>query len=270
MAQNPTPEIYLSLLSGRRTVPHITGEECNNDVRSRLSDHPSPIGRDPDRLMDILDAIAAICIHKPKAGVFFVSLSVESNGATLYVASNKEVPLTVISHLYDVRVQLKKLKAVIQNSETSPDSNNSTSQANVELELQTMIYAHSYSKLRQRCLKRAPAILGQYHAIMKIICLEDISKTDADLLNGTYGLLRKIQDHLEQSETPPFGPPLDALIETIDLLSRGWRGHLRAVGNKGVLSQWENATRKSSLVSRIYHATCHNGGDSSFTSTFRC
>ena len=100
----------------------------------------------------------------------------ESNGATLYVASNKEVPLTVISHLYDVRVQLKKLEAVIQNSEKSPDPNNPPLQANAELELQTIIYAHSYYKIRRRCLKRAPAILGQYHAIMKSIYLTDISK----------------------------------------------------------------------------------------------
>ena len=178
MAQNPTPEIYLSLLSCRRTSPQISGEECNNDVGAPLSGHPFPIGRDPDRLTDILDAFAGICIHKPKAGVFFVSLYVESNGATLHVASNKEVPLTVISHLYDVGVQLKKLKAVIQNSEKSPDPNNPPLQANAELELQTIIYAHSLasSKIRRRSLKRAPAILGQYHAIMKSIYLTYISK----------------------------------------------------------------------------------------------
>jgi hypothetical protein len=43
MAQNPAPELYLSLLSGRYSnVSYISAEQRHNDVGCRLSGHPFP------------------------------------------------------------------------------------------------------------------------------------------------------------------------------------------------------------------------------------
>ena len=93
MVQNPTPELYLSLLSGRYgDVSHILIEQRHDDVGS----HPFP--NDPDRLMDLLDALAAICIRKEKTEVFFVSLAMDSTTATLYISSNTTVSATVTYH----------------------------------------------------------------------------------------------------------------------------------------------------------------------------
>jgi hypothetical protein len=169
MAQNTTPELYLSLLSGRYgDVSHISTEQRHNDVGSR---HPFP--NDPDRLMDLLDALAAICIRKEKTEVFFVSLAMDSNTATLYISSNTTVPAIVITHLRKVRGQLRELQAVVEfdpsippDSEPSPNPNNTQSRADRELDLQKTIYEYSYNKLRQRFLKRAPAILKEYDTIL--------------------------------------------------------------------------------------------------------
>jgi len=146
MAQNPTPELYLWLLSGQPEYDRVLGispEGCNNSFGSHLSGHPFP--NDLDRLMNTLDSLAAICIQKPKSEVFFVSLSVDLDGVTLSIASNKEVPIAVISHLYDVRVQLQKLKSILEldptiptDSETSPDPIVTPIRTSSALELQKM------------------------------------------------------------------------------------------------------------------------------------
>lgn len=114
-SQNTTPELYLSLLSGQHgDVSHLSTEQRHNDVGSRLSGHPFP--KDSDRLMDLLDAVAAVCIRKEKAEVFFVSLAMDPKAATLYVSSNESVPATVISHLHKIRGQLKELRKVVEPS----------------------------------------------------------------------------------------------------------------------------------------------------------
>jgi hypothetical protein len=63
--------------------------------------------------MDLLDALAAICIRKENGEVFFVSLAMDSDAATLYVSSNEPVPTTVISHLQKIRGQVKALKSLV-------------------------------------------------------------------------------------------------------------------------------------------------------------
>ena len=55
MAQNPTPELYLWLLSGQPEYDRVLGispEGCNNSFGSHLSGHPFP--NDLDRLMNHL------------------------------------------------------------------------------------------------------------------------------------------------------------------------------------------------------------------------
>ena len=261
MAQSPTPEFYLSLLSGRYgSVSRLSTEEGNNNVEARLAD-PHPFPKDPDQLTDLLDAFAAICIHEPKE-VFFVSLSVDPNGVKLYVAANEEVPVTVVSHLYDVRIRLQKLKAVVQtdssisaDSETSPNTNVTPLWTNAELELQKVIYTHSYNKLQRHFLKRAPAIIDEYHTIIKSLQSDNISDKYTKILDNTRPLLSRIRDLLEKKLSDLR---LIDLIETIDLLGEAWKEDLKDVGNgKGVLDKWENSIRKSGLAFRIYDSICH-------------
>ena len=174
-SQNTTPELYLSLLSGRHgDVSHLSTEG------SRLSGHPG-FPKDSDHLMDLLDALAAVCVRKEKGEVFFVSLAMDPKATTLYVSSNESVPATVISHLHKIWGQLKELRKVVEPSPSIPADNgtfsdpNKTSQSRTdgEFELQETIYEHSYSKLRLRFSKMAPAILAIYEATVKSLQAND-------------------------------------------------------------------------------------------------
>ena len=244
-SQTTTPELYLSLLSGRHgDVSHLSTEQRHNDVGPRLSGHPFP--NDPDGLMDLLDALAAVCIRKEKEQVFFVSLAMDQNAATLYVSSNESVPATVITHLHKIRGQLKELRKVLEpnpsipgDNEPSPDPNKSQARTAGELEIQKTIYEYSYSKLRLRFSKRAPAILAIYETAVKSLQAND---KDAKLLRVTYLTLRRIQGLL-QDDRPPLS--LTELIQTIDEMSGVWRGHLNATGNEDILTRWDNFVRES-------------------------
>lgn len=260
MAQKPTPELHLSLLSGRYgTVSRLSAEERNNNVETRLADHP--FLKDPDRLTDLLDALAAICVHKPK-DVFFVSMSMDPKGVKLFVASNEEVPLHVASLLYDVRIQLQKLKEVVQidpsipaNSETSPDPSVTPLRTNAELDLQKVIYTYSYSKLQRCFLKRAPVILDEYHAVVE--SLQNIEDEDTYHLEMTRTLLVRIRDHLLEPRELSDLPLID-LIETIDLLNETWQEDLKVVGNgHAVLVKWESSTSKSGFGFHTYDTISH-------------
>jgi hypothetical protein len=259
MAQSLTPELYLSLLSGRcGSTSHVSTERRHNHIASRISGHPFP--NDRDRLMDLLDALAAVCIHKDKAEVFFVSLAMDSEAVTLHVSSNTTAPATVTSHLTRIWGKLRMLQAVVEfdppipaDSETSPDPNNTKSRTDNELELQMIIYEYSFSKLRRRFLKRAPAILAIYNETMTSLRANNTTE-DTSLLRNTYYLLQHIHSLL-QDEGPPHGQCLIDLIQTIDMMSQGWRNELKAVGGKDILTRWDNLIRASGLTFCIYGTT---------------
>src|SRR6266568_5685732 len=107
------PELYLSLLSGYGDVSHISTEPRHNDIGSRIRVSGHPFGNDPNRFMDLLDALAATCVQKDKGEIFFVSLAMDSDSTTLYVSSNKTVPATVTNYLHRIRGQLKQLHDVL-------------------------------------------------------------------------------------------------------------------------------------------------------------
>jgi hypothetical protein len=111
-----------------------------------------------------------------------------------------------------------------------------------ELKLQKTIYEHSYSKLRQRFLKRAPAILAKYEATTRSLQAND---DDTNLLIVTRSLLEVIRGML-QNERPPLG--LTDLIQTIGDMSLGWWDHLKAVGDEDILTCWDNLIGKSGLT----------------------
>jgi hypothetical protein len=208
--------------------------------------------------MDLLDALAAVCIRREKGEVFFVSLAMDPKAATLYVSSNESVPATVISHLRKILGQLKELRKVVEPSpsipadnETSPDLNKTQSRTDGELELQKTIYEHSYSKLRLRFSKRAPAILAIYETTVKGLQAND---KDAKLLHLTRWALEHIQGLL-QNDKPQCS--LTDLIQTIDEVSLSWRDHLKAAGDVDILTRWDNLIRESGLTFRIYEAKAH-------------
>jgi hypothetical protein len=73
--------------------------------------------------MDLLDALAAICVHKKKGEIFFVSLAMYPDSTTLYVSSNKTVPATVTNYLRRLRGQLKQLHDALEFDPSITTSN---------------------------------------------------------------------------------------------------------------------------------------------------
>ena len=252
MTQNIPPQLYLSLLSGRyRDVAHLS----DNEVGSSLSESDHPFRRkDPDRLRDVLDALAAICVHNDKGNIFFVSLAMNQNSATLHVSTNGTVPTTLTDHLIKIRDQLNALKKDLISSPPisvdikSPDPAKTPERTDGELMLQKTIYEYSYKIVRRRFTKRGPAIISQYKVIMKK--LEDYnSAADTNLLAKTLLVLRSVEDALKD-ETPQERHLL-YLIKAITALSMAWRKYLEATEATTVLNRWDDLTRKRPRFSHL-------------------
>jgi hypothetical protein len=241
------PELYLSLLSSRYA------ERRDNDVGSRILQVDKPFHKNPD-LLDVLDALAAICVHK-EGDVFFVSLAMDTNAATLYVSTNWTVPATVIDHLHTIRRKLKELKPLQvldfassppPNTE-SPVPNNSQIRSEVELDIQRIIYKYCYKKVQRRFRKRGPEILAQFDTIV-----ESLQQHNR---RCRYQTSRSLIDHIHKSlqdsdQKSPQELRFPILIKMIDTLSRNWKKHLGAVGKDGfgLLTQWDSLTCKRGLV----------------------
>jgi len=250
--ENPTPALYLSLLCGEYS--HKT-EKLTSDDGIRL---PGPFRKNSDQWMSLLDALAAICVRKEKGDVFFVSLTVEHNSVTLYVSSNETVPPTLISHLHKIWAQLKKSQAVTNldpsipadSSCSSSSPNNAKSWSDAELEVYETIWQYSYKKLRRRFLKRAPAILAQYHDIKTSLDTSGIE--DTMFLVATGELLKKIHASLME-DVPPSGPALTYLVNAIEIIEWLSLGKQKVGGGESkILSKWDSSIRKSILTFHTY------------------
>ena len=244
MTQILAPELYLSLLSGRSGgISHILTEPRHSDIGS------CQFPNDSDRLMNLLDAFASICVRKEKGEVFFVSLAIESDSVTLYVASNDMVPHSLTTYLYKIWGQLKNLNAVATDSGSLRNPNNIKSDAVVAsgLELKKTIYEHSYSKLRQRFLKRAPAILEKYPSIETKLRVNGIAPEVIGLLDDTIPLLHWLGHQLE-NEKPPSGKEFVDFIQTIEALSKDWQHRLNAPADGNILTRWNTLMCKFDLT----------------------
>ena len=93
-------------------MPSLLQVQRNNTGTHLSGDSSHPFSEDPERLLDVLDAIASICVVDRE--VYFVSLAMDPNHATLYVSTNGKVPATVTAHLLGIRRGLEELKAVLE------------------------------------------------------------------------------------------------------------------------------------------------------------
>lgn len=255
MAQQFSPELYLSLLSSRDG--NLSKEHRKNAVGSRRSNHP--LSKHPDQLLDVLDALAAICVHNAKGDVFFVSLAIEPNSTTLYVSTDGTVPATLPTHLRKIRDQLKQLKSVVEPGAPNladiecPDPNNTQLRKDGELELQRTIYEYSYKNVEQCFNKRGPAILDRYSDIMEGLEANNAAE-HTKILTLTRVVLVRVEDILVDEKLT--GLLLTTMIKMIASMNKGWHKRLEDVGDESVLTRWDDLTRKSGLASCI-HDTIH-------------
>jgi hypothetical protein len=263
--ERPEPELYLSLLSSRYgSVSRLSAERRGNDAGSRICDDelfPTRSCKDPDRLLDVLDALAAICVRKDQGDIFFVSLAMDSKGATLYVSTNGPVPATLTTHLHKIRGKLKDLRSVLEFAASpppdndSPDPNSTPSWSQSELDIQLIIYEYSYKKVRRRYQKRGHKILEQYGA--NVSDIGTVVPADVKLLSLTQVALKFIDAFLSEERIQETH--LKGLIKTIDGLSALWKGHLESAeeDSEDLLTRWDNLTGKFSLSSLIYDTIVH-------------
>jgi len=258
MAERDSPELYLSLLSGRQgNIPHLSAEQRDHDDGSHLRD--PQLHKDPDRLLDVLDALAAICVRKEK-DIFFVSLAMNQNTTTLYVSTNGTVPAILTNHLRMVRSHLKDLKSVLEPASSPPpdieslDPNITLSRNEGELKVQRSIYEYSYKKLQCRYQKKGPVILAQYDALTKRLQSTFVAE-DAEYLALTHGVLERIDDLLK--DEIPQESRLTILIETITAMSCAWKQRLETVEDNDLLTRWDNLTGKFDPTSPIDDTIAH-------------
>lgn len=234
----------------------LSQEQRNNTGTHLSGDSSHPSSEDPEGLLDILDAIASICVVDRE--VYFVSLAMDPD-ATLYVSTNGKVPATVTAHLLGIRRGLTELKAVLEpgpsNNTNYPDPNVIQAQTDGELKLQQMMYQHSYPKLQRQFQKRWPTILRKYKVIESL--LPTSNADDLQIIFVTYDLLSQIDILLKEEQ------PSTRSIQTIAMLSGTWRGHKRRVE---LLNAWEEIACMSGLASRIYdtHIDCRLDLDLSY------
>jgi hypothetical protein len=159
LAMTPvSPEIFLLLLwvmSQNGVLPN------DSNGRHGEIDIPELKNKRTQRSMALLDALAAICINKPKKQVVAVSLSLTTDGSILCIAANDGVESAIPSHLSGIFSQLKDIRSSLQsplqegNNETNtpqPDKG-PTTQA-LEINLLCDIFTFSKSKFRQCLIKR--------------------------------------------------------------------------------------------------------------------
>ena len=140
-----------------------------------------------------------------------LAMDSEPDSATLYVASNDTVPLSLTTYLYKIQHQLKMLNAVLEFNSPTNNSQSDTVVAS-ELELKKTIYEHeSYSKLRGCFLNGTPTILAKYPLIKTHFRGKRIATEDTDLLDDTIPLLRWLGQRLED-QRPPSGIQGETLI----------------------------------------------------------
>ena len=113
------------------------------------------------------------------------------------------------------------------------------------MRLQKITYEHTYLKLRQRFLKRGPAILKEYPAIEDILKREGITTEEAALLQSAHKIL-KFMESVLQSKKLPAGANLHFMITGIASIAadKRWKG-------EGIVTRWDNLIRTSSLPFRI-------------------
>ncbi|KIM39079.1 hypothetical protein M413DRAFT_19880 [Hebeloma cylindrosporum] len=202
MPQEVSPEFYLSLLSGRGDGS-VSQENRNNDASTRLSVDKFP--KDTHRLFSVLDALAAICVSKEKGDVFLLSLAMNPESATLYVATNRRAQPERTTHLVNLQGQLKALsEALTQNQGCL---------------ISISIYHHCYKKVQKRFNKRGLAILSHYDAIIKGLEAKNSADDGEDLAHTRFAL-ENIRDCLQCENSQ--GSCLTNLIEALDALNDAW------------------------------------------------
>jgi len=68
----------------------------------------------------------------------------------------------------------------------------------------------------------------------------EIATDDIASLIQTHLTLKDILVVLQNDNKPPQAQRLGHMIHAIDLMSLGWRSHLKVIGEKAILSRWDN------------------------------
>jgi hypothetical protein len=91
-------------------------------------------------------------------------------------------------------------------------------------------------------------ILKAYDAILERMKNHyEIATDDIASLTQTHETLKDILVVLQNDNQLPKAQRLGYVIRPIDLRSLGWRSHLKAVGEKAILTRWDNVIGKSGI-----------------------
>jgi hypothetical protein len=208
-------ETHVALLSGRRYGP--------NDQ------HISPASLSTrQRLRNILDTLAALCISEPQDEAFAVSASILATGVTLYVSQTGVKPLEVIDHLKEVGKQLVGLAPVVRSHDRSA----------LKWELDTplcylagTIYQHSLPVFRKLFMDMAEGFIATYESAI------EAGREFGDEYARLFTAVSCMHNILDDSSPSDYSD-----ICRVALLAewmRGeWRKELDETNDKSFLSGW--------------------------------
>jgi hypothetical protein len=153
-----SPDYYVFLL-GALYDQNVVIQSPGALRRARLNDlSGGPFPSHPDRLVNVLDALAAFCIFEESGQVTAVSASLTPQGTRLWIAQNDAVPIEVKEHIESLWAILRRIADSIAQQpsppdQDSPDPNQTPDTMPIVAELRQAIYQFSFAKVCQRTLK---------------------------------------------------------------------------------------------------------------------
>ncbi|KDQ13683.1 hypothetical protein BOTBODRAFT_365022 [Botryobasidium botryosum FD-172 SS1] len=208
-----TPELYLSLIEC--FAPNVDPEQERHadkskviaDVSSFIADSNAPHRKSAERIIPLLDALAAVCVQWP-GQTFAVTMSLSPEEVKLYVAENSEVvSRDVVEHLMKIWNLVREINAKFHASappslssdqlEAPPTFTLDPLITPLVREIEREIYAFSFVRLKKRFEKRW-ALMKEF--LKFLVSTKEIS-------SNLGGMFLRLARQLDQPECPHSLPP---------------------------------------------------------------
>ena len=226
----------------------------NPDRRHIEIDIPELKDKRAQRLMGLLDALAAVCINEPRKQVVAVSLSLTTEGSSICIAANDGVAPEIAPHLSGIFSRLKDIRSSLQlqegNNETNtprPDKGPTTQ--TLEINLLRYIFTFSMSKFKQRLLKRKKRFQTDVIPNMHAYAAErknTWTREEAKDYQKFEKLLTLFAVYFQWADLPSATPIIGHIANVVTAAAMEWRDMIEDEGDTSRLSCWEREIGQSS------------------------
>ena len=251
MTSQVSPETLLIILWA---MSHNGVMPYNPDRRHIEIDIPELKDKRAQRLMGLLDALAAVCINEPRKQVVAVSLSLTTEGSSICIAANDGVAPEIAPHLSGIFSRLKDIRSSLQlqegNNETNtPRPDKSPTTQTLEIDLLRYIFTFSMSKFKQRLLKRKKCFQTDVIPNMHAYAAETKNtwtREEAKDYQKFEKLLTLFAVYFQWADLPSATPIIEHIAKVVTAEAMEWRDMIEDEGDTSRLSCWEREIGQSS------------------------